>query len=416
MSSTDDADPTRSDPTRADPSRPDRTPAHRGDRARPRPDGDTCGGRAGPTTARAATAARRPVEDRVAPEAVPIRIRDTGELIAAVPALLGHHPRDSLVLIATGGPSGRRIGLTLRIDLPAPRRTDPVVADVVGCLLRDRPANAVVIVLGGLESGGSESGGFGPGGSASPPRGRLVRLLTDALGRHGVPTTAAVWAESTAAGALWTCYGGCRCVGRLPDPASSVIAAAVVAQGLVIHPDRAALERTVAAADPDRIRRRERLLARDDAASGDIEPPAVAVAAGVAAVDSAVAAVAADRFVLDDATVVTLARALGDTRVRDTVLPRCAGPSATAVERLWTVLVRELPDPEAAEPAALLAVSAMLRGDGALTTVALDRAERAWPGHRLTRLLRVAADAGVRPDQLREWLLGAPGAGSGARS
>ena len=33
-------------------------------------------------------------------------------------------------------------------------------------------------------------------------------------------------------------------------------------------------------------------------------------------------------------------------------------------------------------------------------------AQRAWPGHRLTRLLRWAAEAGVRPDQLRVWLSG----------
>jgi hypothetical protein len=36
----------------------------------------------------------------------------------------------------------------------------------------------------------------------------------------------------------------------------------------------------------------------------------------------------------------------------------------------------------------------------------VDRAQRAWPGHRLTRLLRWAAEAGVRPDQLRGWLSG----------
>jgi hypothetical protein len=80
------------------------------------------------------------------------------------------------------------------------------------------------------------------------------------------------------------------------------------------------------------------------------------------------------------------------------------GPRPAAAEQLWAALARETPDPEAAEPAALLAVSALLRGDGALANVALDRAERAWPGHRLTRLLRVAAEGGLRPSEVRAWL------------
>ena len=42
------------------------------------------------------------------------------------------------------------------------------------------------------------------------------------------------------------------------------------------------------------------------------------------------------------------------------------------------------PDPEAAEPATLLAACALLRGDGALAGIVLDRAQQAWPGHRLS--------------------------------
>ena len=74
---------------------------------------------------------------------------------------------------------------------------------------------------------------------------------------------------------------------------------------------------------------------------------------------------------------------------------------------------RETPDPEAAEPAALLAACALLRGDGALAGIALDQAEQAWPGHRLTGLLRAAWQAGMSPDQVRECLRTAPAAPGG---
>ena len=52
------------------------------------------------------------------------------------------------------------------------------------------------------------------------------------------------------------------------------------------------------------------------------------------------------------ATVVELACALSDRDVRDAALLRNIGPDPAAAEQLWTALVREMPDPEAAEPAA----------------------------------------------------------------
>src|SRR5439155_981162 len=57
--------------------------------------------------------------------------------------------------------------------------------------------------------------------------------------------------------------------------------------------------------------------------------------------------------------------------------------------------------------AALLAVSALLRGDGALANVALERALGADPGHRLARSLRQALDGGWGPREIRSWLEGA---------
>jgi hypothetical protein len=98
-------------------------------------------------------------------------------------------------------------------------------------------------------------------------------------------------------------------------------------------------------------------------------------------------------------------------------MARCAEWSGTdraraaAAETLWLALCRELPDPEAAEAAVLLAACGLLRGDGALANVALDRAERSWPGHRLAGLLRRVAARGTPPARVREWLVTASGPG-----
>ncbi|OLT21125.1 hypothetical protein BJF78_08755 [Pseudonocardia sp. CNS-139] len=148
--------------------------------------------------------------------------------------------------------------------------------------------------------------------------------------------------------------------------------AAAVAGGQVVHPDRASLERLVAPAEPERLRRREELLVaeveRDPdgvlAGLGTAGAPGDGPATALAVVDAAVADAVAGRLELDDRRVVALATVLAEPALRDAALLRCAGPHAAAAEQLWAALTRETPDPEAAEPAALLAVSAMLRGDG----------------------------------------------------
>jgi hypothetical protein len=202
----------------------------------------------------------------------------------------------------------------------------------------------------------------------------------------------------------------------LPDPSSTAFAAAAVLSGLVVHTDRAELERTVAPADPERIRRREELLVRavDEAASRP-DAGAEGPSAGWRLVEAAITAAADGTLTLDDRSVVDLAVALVDPAVRDAALLRCTGSAAAAAEQLWAALARETPDPEAAEPAVLLAASALLRGDGALANVALDRAERAWPGHRLGGLLRRVAEAGMRPAQVRECLRGGAAPGPDSR-
>jgi hypothetical protein len=331
-----------------------------------------------------------------------LRVRDQGELIAAIPAMLGFHPRESLVLMATGGRSGRRLGLTLRVDLPPPEHPDYaehaelIVGSAVRGVLLDEPAGAIAVVV-------SESG--------DPPEALPHPLLAGrvalALEAQHVPLQALMWAGHTAGGARWACYEPCGCAGLVPDPATTPFVAAVVAEGRVVNADRAELLALVAPADATRIRRREESLIR--ATEGeplDGGPIVVDPAAGIVLVDAAIADAAAGRLVLSDAGVVGLATALGIHEVRAEALRRCAGPHAAAAEQLWAALARETPDPEAAEPATLLAMSALLRGDGALANIALDRAERAWPGHAFAALARRAAAAGLRPSRLREMLIG----------
>lgn len=320
-----------------------------------------------------------------------VRLSDPAALVAALPHLLGFRPRDSLVLVALGGASGRRLGLTLRVDLP-PRPDVEAVCDVAAeNLMLGRPDGAAVFVIGG-------PGPARRGARSGPPRRDVADAAVAALAARGVPARIVGWAARCRSGAQWRCYDPCACGGTLPDPSGTAYAAHAVAEGQVVFADREELERLVAPVDAAVLQRREALIVSGPAGA------ALDDATARALVDAAVADAANGRLELDDEQVVRLAQALALPLVRDAALVRCAGPDAAAAEQLWAALARETPDPEAAAPAALLAASALLRGKGAMANIALDRAEQAWPGHRLTALLRTAVVGGVRPEQFRAWL------------
>src|SRR5690242_9148241 len=176
-----------------------------------------------------------------------VSLSEPGDLIAATPALLGFVPRSSLVALALGGASGKRLGLTLRIDLPPPEYVVAATAKVVTGVLLDHPAAVVVIVVG-------------PGGDAGPPAVEFVERVVAGLAEHGVDACHTLWTESTAAGSRWRCYGECRCTGLVPPSSTSPLMAAARAEGRVVHADRSDLERLVAPLDEAVLRRREALL------------------------------------------------------------------------------------------------------------------------------------------------------------
>ena len=314
------------------------------------------------------------------PPVTPVaRLRNPGELLAALPYLIGFHPRDSLLFIAFGGSSGRRIELTQRVDLPPADDAPAVCRALAANVLRVAPAGVAVVVVGGdpVAAGGVPFGG-------PPPANDLAGVAKEALVACGVAVQSRTWAAGTGAGAAWACYDTCGCRGAVPDPDTTPLAATAVAAGLVALADRADLEKVVAPTTPGRLRRRARILTRAvDAALDPADPrgrlgvavdptdgSGEPVPTGHALVERALDEAAAGRLQLDDGRVVALALALSDVEVRDAALARCAASDV----------------------------------DGALAGIALDRAEQAWPGHRLTRLLRAVWAAGIPPERVRECL------------
>lgn len=319
-----------------------------------------------------------------APPAGRVRLSDPGELIAAVPHLLGFHPQDSVVLLAL---HGKQLGLTLRADLVDIEQASLLGEQMLVPLARQGPTGAVLVVIGGELT---------PDGD--PPRRALVEVLDQVFSGAGIPLAHVAWAAATAGGASWRCYDDPTCAGTVVDPAATPLAAATVAAGAVTYRSREEIAGLLAADDPAALRRRVALLRAADAE----HPMGAAVRAQrLTRLAELRRQAAAGDIELSDGTVAEVASALCDHRVRDACLSWCTGPGAVAAERLWLALVRATPAPQRAEPAALLALVAYLRGDGALAGLAVEDALRACPEHSLSGLLRAALNGGLPPEVLR---------------
>ncbi|WP_281689603.1 DUF4192 domain-containing protein [Pseudonocardia thermophila] len=340
-------------------------------------------------------------------------VRSPGELVAALPSMLGFHPRESLVLVAL---RGAFVDLLLRCDLPRPDDAGAAARFAehgVAAVARTRPDAALLVVVteGAHTPAGPRDGTTGEGSPPEPPMTGLAAEVSERLAEAGIPLHTAVWAAGTGPGARWGCYTECRCRDTVPAAAVTAFAAGAAYDGVVVRPSREALQVLVTPTDPAAVERRERLVADliDDvvAADGAVDPEDLRGLLMLSLHDAA-----ENRWPLDDQRIVALAVALGSPGVLHTAivvtakLARDGSPQERlAAEQLWATLTRESPDPEAAAPASLLAISALLRGDGALANVALDRAQDAWPGHVLSARLRAVAASGPRPDDLRDVLL-----------
>lgn len=330
-----------------------------------------------------------------------IRLRGAGDLVAALPVLLGFHPRESLVLVGTGGRTGSRIGLTVRIDLPPPDAVADVCADAVATLVTDRPAGAVVVVVGG----GPEPGG--------PHRSDVASTVQSVLVGAGVEPRALVWAAGTGGGDRWVCFDlpgqRCGCCGAVPDPAATPVAAAAARRGTVVLPDRAALGDVLAVDDEAALRRRAGLrataLQRAGArAAAGVDPGPDRTGEHLALLGRCLEDAAHCRLVVDDGTVLGFCAAFDVPAVRDAAVRLCLGPDAPHAEQLWAALSRAMPAPESADPAALFAVCALLRGDGALAGIAVDRALESFPAHRMAGIVDAMLRSAAGPAPLRRLL------------
>ena len=325
-----------------------------------------------------------------------VRLSSPADVLAAVPHLLGFHPARSLVVIGAGGPRGR-IRLGFRYDLPDPPDAGAArrIADHAVAVLAGRRATTVIAV------------GYGRGSLVTP----VIDAFAAAARRGGLAPRELLRAED---GRYWSYL--CRDVDCCPaegvpfDAGTHPVTAVMSAAGLAAYPDRAALERTLAPLTGERAAARDEAVQRacaraaalvDEAARRGGNPLRLVISEGRRAVRAAIARYRGGGAVTDDDLAAWLVVCLAQLPVRDDAWARMEPEHRDAHRRLWTDLVRGAADAWVPAPAALLAFTAWQSGEGALASIAIDRALACDPGYSMALLLREILDAGVPPSAAR---------------
>lgn len=345
---------------------------------------------------------------------------EPGDLVAAVPAMLGFVPERSLLVVVLTEPACEpQIGsafmsAVLRFDLELPAEIAGDLAEVVAaavvriCDSADS-TEVLAVVVDDRVTAPPSFWVIGERGGNVALIAALAEHLADAeIGLVGGWATAAI--ES---GQLWWSVLGHRDQGLIPDPETSVAAVARSSVDKQVFASRADL---VALVELDRekaeqvgrllpsaratVRRRYAAKLLDGDPDGGTRWAPRRVLKVIAAFDSGCLPT-----VYRSAE---LAAMLTDRRVRDGLLATALSNYVRPAEALWAHLTRTLPSPERAEAATLLAYSAYVRGEGPLAGIALQTALDAVPYHHFSLLLEASLEIGLDPLSMRR--LGRSGA------
>lgn len=326
---------------------------------------------------------------------VQLRAASPDAVLAVVPHMLGFYPSKSLVVLGLG--TQNRVLVTFRYDLPEPPD---------GQLAQDIAEHASY-VLGREQISAALMVGYGPEHLVAPVIGSAaVRLLGSGIDLHEV-----LRADG---GRYWSMLcdepSCCPPEGRSYDPGSHPAAAAMAVAGLPAQPDREALDRTlqrpagaadlISRATGHALARLEDLVGLGEA-EGDRDPQLRATRTGRREVQRAIRRYRCGGSIDGIGHLAWLAVLLSDIRVRDDAWARMHPAYRDQHCRLWTDVLRSAALDYVPAPASLLAFAAWQAGNGALASMAIDRALSANPSYSMAHLLAEAIEAALPPSAAR---------------
>jgi hypothetical protein len=316
-----------------------------------------------------------------------ISVRGPADLIAAVPYLLGFHPRQSLVIV---GMAKAQVVVTMRIDLD----------DLVEAMMIDRLSTS-------MARGGAEElvavvyDDHGDPTASELAWNALVRQLSHVAGATGLTVEDAFL---VCGDRFWSyaCDDPRCCPPEgTPVPQNSPLAAAATFAGLVALPDRLSVAGLLAPAPlAERLALGPALAAAQDAARDALvsgsQTKLDRSAIRALFVKVRASAAAASALPTEDAVLAYLGVALRRIEVRDAVWMGIDDGRLTG-DALWRLLLYRLPSPFDAAPLFLLGWTNWRQGNGAMARIAAERALDSDPSYSAARLLQAALVNAVDP-------------------
>ncbi len=337
------------------------------------------------------------------PDPSTIRVASPGDLLDAMPYLLGFHPSESMVVIgfADVQASVRQVTVTARLDLGPDGVDDDALRSMAQALGRSSSVAVAAVLLTDRLSGDPRR--------SSWLRDALAALVGE-LDRAGLRLLDALAATSSR---WWSmCCDRRDCCppeGTARGAGTSAVAAAATYAGLVALPNRQALLASldgapapVRAALLPALRRADRRLAELAGRQGSHRTQRGELAAILRAARECEAGLR-----LTPRRLARLGAALRHGEVRDAIWLAVDDGSLQA-EQLLSQLHTQLPSPYQAPPLFLYGWQLWRGGSGTLAAVAAERALRSDPGYSAARLLLEAVEAGLDPQRTPP-LTGGPG-------
>jgi hypothetical protein len=314
------------------------------------------------------------------------------KLLAAIPAVLGFSPADSLVIVAAtiNSEGAVRMGPVNSFALDTVAHQPVSVVAHLERALGDAPIRRLIGAVV-----------HDNGGAAELPYRPQLATFTECLRDCGFTNIELLHIPSFAPGVTWSCYEEASHTGTLPDPAVSPITTRVVAQGGRIYDSREDFLRQFIPVDAD-IRDGVQALADPIANEVDREEfvsdfPRLQVR--LTRLDDAVTAATHGHLPTDDHVIAELLAALSGRFLRDIQLIQSSEERSAAAQSLWLHLWRHASHRYAPTIAGVVAMTAYLRCDGATAGAVIDTDPEPTRLSQMVRaMLRHCVDpATVRP-------------------
>ncbi|MFJ7212693.1 DUF4192 domain-containing protein [Amycolatopsis sp. NPDC098790] len=308
-------------------------------------------------------------------------------LLAAIPALIGFVPVDSLVIVAavvhTDGTV--RLGRTTRFDLDLAMRLPQRVVTHLDRALGDRPVQRLIGAVV-----------HDPSDSTDLPYRPQLHQLTHRLHESGFVNVELLHLPSFTAGAVWSCYDVADHNGILPDPALSPVTTDRVANGNRVYSDRATFLTQFLPAPADV---RDSIATLADPITEEVQAEELTgdfprLRRRLDQLDEAVTAATLGQLPTAVHEIAELIAALSSFLLRNIHLIQSTEERCGAAQSLWLHLWRHAPARYAPTMVALTATTAHLRKDGSTAGAILQHDPRPT---KLSRLVRRWIADGVEP-------------------